>query len=100
MIKQRRKEVEIEQVKERGMRLNSADHFIMNWSEILMTRHFLFVAITLTHLISLEEIIIIVTELPCWAVFWLVALEPSGKNVSSPQNIRLKGTPLCLSQSE
>lgn len=79
MIKQRRKEVEIEQVKERGMRLNSADHFIMNWSEILMTRHFLFVAITLTRLISLEEIIIIVTELPCWAVFWLVALEPSGK---------------------
>ena len=38
-----------------------------------MTRRFLFVAITLTHLIALEEIIIIVTELPC------LALEPSGK---------------------
>lgn len=36
----------------------------MNSNVILMTQHFLFVAIliTLTHLISLEEIVAIVTE--------------------------------------
>ena len=47
-----------------------------------MTRHFLFVAITLTQLIPLEEIVAIVTELPCWVAFWLVAWEPSGKNIT------------------
>lgn len=63
MIKSRRKGTEIEHVKGRGGKLNSVcGCFIINWNAILMTRHFLFVDLTLTHLISLEEIIAIVTE--------------------------------------